>query len=47
MFEDTVGYALQVAEEVDTHELSAYTKVVSSSESCQWHATIKVDKVSG
>ena len=35
-----MGYALQVAEEVDTYEPSTYRKVVSSPESEKWHIAI-------
>lgn len=39
-FDDMMAYALQVAEEVDTHEPSTYREAVSCSESVQWFAAM-------
>ena len=39
-FDDMVGYALQVAEEVDTYEPSTYMEAVSCPEYEKWHAAM-------
>jgi len=39
-FDDLVGYALQVAEEVDDNEPSTYNAAVSGNESAQWLAAM-------
>ena len=41
-FEDMVGYALQVAEEVDTYESSTYREVISSYASEKWFASMEM-----
>ncbi|XP_056860022.1 uncharacterized protein LOC130508500 [Raphanus sativus] len=40
-FEDMVGYALQVAEEVDTYEPSTYREAISSYASERWFAAME------
>jgi transposase InsO family protein len=39
-FDDMVGYALQVAEEVEFHEPSTYKEAISGTESAQWLAAM-------
>ena len=39
-FEDMVGYALQVAEDVDTYEPSTYREAISSYASEKWFASM-------
>lgn len=40
-FDDLVGYALLVAEEMDDNELSTYKAAISGSESAQWLAAME------
>ncbi|GAA0182094.1 hypothetical protein LIER_30321 [Lithospermum erythrorhizon] len=39
-YEDMLAFALQVAEEVDPHELASYKEAVTGTESVQWLAVI-------